>query len=155
MHARNTKNAPICGARRKDGTLCQAVQRCANGRCRNHGGLATGRPLVAGQIHTATMARLRAECDALARDEAALLNTVPIIAKDRALSERDMQKILVLWMGLLLERYDDDPACLAVIAEMRRGLEAAMGSLYPREYFADPNGPGHGLQHVVTVPASA
>src|SRR5260221_3744043 len=88
VHARNTKTAPICGARRKDGTLCKAVQRCANGRCRNHGGLATGRPLVAGQIHTATMARLRAECDALARDEAALLNTVPIIAKMHALCQR-------------------------------------------------------------------
>jgi hypothetical protein len=67
------------------------------------------------------------------------------IAKDRALSERDMQKILVLWMALLLEKYDDDPACLAVIAEMRRGLEAAMGSLYPRDVFLDPHGPGQAL----------
>jgi hypothetical protein len=193
-----------------------------------HGGLATGRPLTAGGFHAPVMQRLREECDRLARDEAALLNTLPVIAKlhaicsrleervatgdvpelrkraldhyeaaqdasakqdgataalelrklgallrdgvgvdralegwavnlerlakrieatlntriakDRALSERDLQKILVLWLGMLLERYDDDPACLAVIAEMRRGLEAAMGSLYPREHFLDPNG---------------
>lgn len=80
----------------------------------------------------------------------ATLNTR--IARDRALSERDMQKILVLWMGMLLERYDDNPACLEVLAEMRRGLEAAMGSLYPRDVFLDPNGAGN---HMLPARAGA
>jgi len=58
------------------------------------------------------------------------------IARDRAMTERDIQKILTLWLGLLLDQFDDDPAAMRVIAAMRNGLELAMGQLYPSETFA-------------------
>lgn len=47
----------------------------------------------------------------------------------RLMTEREMQKALTVWLGLLLDRYADDPAALRVIAAMTDSLERSFGSV--------------------------
>jgi len=51
------------------------------------------------------------------------------IDAERAMTEREMQKALIVWLGQLLGEFGDDPAALRVLSAMTQSLESTFGPL--------------------------